>query len=183
MRSQITRRSRSARAGEKVQQERVSNGEKRYLVGLAGADQSRQFPRQSPPQPTDIGRGLPTTRLSCSHHDQHHDQQPRLLRRLRAKTLLSVIRKRFRNLSYEEQGYAASSIERAASGSSPDFVRLARHAWSWREMLENGTHATLDEIATAEKINSSYVSRILRLIHCSRRISSRQSSTGGSHGG
>ena len=50
-------------------------------------------------------------------------------------------------------------------------------------MLENGTHATLDEIATAEKINSSYVSRILRLIHCSRRISSRQSSTGGSHGG
>jgi hypothetical protein len=34
--------------------------------------------------------------------------------------------KRFRNLSYEEQGYAASSIEWAASGSSPDFVRLAR---------------------------------------------------------
>jgi|SRR5215211_4523249 len=34
----------------------------------------------------------------------------------------------------------------------------------WREMLENGTHATIAEIATtAEKINESYVGRVLRL--------------------
>jgi hypothetical protein len=32
-----------------------------------------------------------------------------------------------------------------------------------REMLENGTHATAEEIATAEKINASYVSRVLPL--------------------
>ena len=30
-------------------------------------------------------------------------------------------------------------------------------------MLENGAHATIAEIAAAEKINSSYVSRVLRL--------------------
>jgi len=30
-------------------------------------------------------------------------------------------------------------------------------------MLENGTHATIAEIAAAEKINQSYVCRILRL--------------------
>jgi hypothetical protein len=30
-------------------------------------------------------------------------------------------------------------------------------------MLENGTHATIAEIATAEKINETYVGRILRL--------------------
>jgi hypothetical protein len=30
-------------------------------------------------------------------------------------------------------------------------------------MLENGTHATIAEIAAAEKINESYVGRILRL--------------------
>jgi hypothetical protein len=30
-------------------------------------------------------------------------------------------------------------------------------------MLENGTHATIAEIADAEKINQSYVGRILRL--------------------
>jgi hypothetical protein len=30
-------------------------------------------------------------------------------------------------------------------------------------MLENGTHATIAEIAAAEKINESYIGRILRL--------------------
>jgi hypothetical protein len=30
-------------------------------------------------------------------------------------------------------------------------------------MLENGTHATIAEMAAAEKINESYVSRVLRL--------------------
>ena len=30
-------------------------------------------------------------------------------------------------------------------------------------MLENGTHATIAEIASAEKINESYVGRVLRL--------------------
>jgi hypothetical protein len=34
-------------------------------------------------------------------------------------------------------------------------------AFRWREMLENGTHATT--IAAAEKINESYVGRVLRL--------------------
>ena len=31
------------------------------------------------------------------------------------------------------------------------------------EMLENGTHATIAQIAAAEKINESYVGRVLRL--------------------
>ncbi len=30
-------------------------------------------------------------------------------------------------------------------------------------MLENGTHTTVTEIAAAEKINESYVGRVLRL--------------------
>jgi hypothetical protein len=30
-------------------------------------------------------------------------------------------------------------------------------------MLETGRYGTIDELATAEKINSSYVSRVLRL--------------------
>ena len=36
-------------------------------------------------------------------------------------------------------------------------------AFRWRDMLEDGTHATITEIASAEKINQSYVCRILRL--------------------
>ena len=39
---------------------------------------------------------------------------------------------------------------------------LAR-AFRWREMLENGSYATIAEIAAAENINGSYVSRVLRL--------------------
>jgi hypothetical protein len=42
-------------------------------------------------------------------------------------------------------------------------VRAIARAYRWREMLENGTHATIAEIAAAEKINGSYVGRVLRL--------------------
>ena len=42
-------------------------------------------------------------------------------------------------------------------------VKAIARAFRWREMLENGTHATIAEIAAAEKINESYVARVLRL--------------------
>jgi hypothetical protein len=42
-------------------------------------------------------------------------------------------------------------------------VKAIARAFRWREMLENGTHATIAEIAVAEKINESYVGRVLRL--------------------
>ena len=42
-------------------------------------------------------------------------------------------------------------------------VKAIAQAFRWREMLENGTHATIVEIAAAEKVNASYVSRVMRL--------------------
>ena len=42
-------------------------------------------------------------------------------------------------------------------------VKAIARAFRWRELLENGTHATAAEIAVAEKINASYVGRVLRL--------------------
>jgi hypothetical protein len=42
-------------------------------------------------------------------------------------------------------------------------VKAIARAFRWREMLENGEHATIREIANAEKINESYVGRVLRL--------------------
>jgi hypothetical protein len=42
-------------------------------------------------------------------------------------------------------------------------VKAIARAFRWREMLEDGTHATIAEIAGAEKINESYVGRVLRL--------------------
>jgi hypothetical protein len=42
-------------------------------------------------------------------------------------------------------------------------VKALARAFRWQRMLENGTHATLLDLAQAEKINPSYLSRMLRL--------------------
>jgi hypothetical protein len=61
---------------------------------------------------------------------------------------------------------------------------LAR-AHRWQGMLEGGEYGSIEELARAEKINPSYLARVLRLtllapeIPCSRPRSWRASSTGG----
>ena len=45
---------------------------------------------------------------------------------------------------------------------TPALRALAR-AFRWRRLLETGAMATVHEIAAAENINPSYVSRVLRL--------------------
>ena len=42
-------------------------------------------------------------------------------------------------------------------------AKAVARAFRWLRMLETGRFATISELAAAEKINSSYVSRILRL--------------------
>jgi len=42
-------------------------------------------------------------------------------------------------------------------------VTASAGAVRWRKLLEAGVYETIEEIAAAEKINSSYVSRLLRL--------------------
>lgn len=42
-------------------------------------------------------------------------------------------------------------------------VKALARAFRWRKMLETGVVATVTEIAAKEKINPSYVSRVLRL--------------------
>ncbi|WMS41834.1 hypothetical protein RDV64_17435 [Acuticoccus sp. MNP-M23] len=42
-------------------------------------------------------------------------------------------------------------------------VKAIARAHRWQRMLEGGEYATLRELATAERINPSYVSRVLRL--------------------
>src|SRR5689334_5453817 len=42
-------------------------------------------------------------------------------------------------------------------------VKAIARAFRWQKMLETGRYATIKEIAKAERINPSYVSRILRL--------------------
>ena len=42
-------------------------------------------------------------------------------------------------------------------------VKAIARAFRWRKLIETGAYATIDELAAAEAINPSYVSRILRL--------------------
>ena len=42
-------------------------------------------------------------------------------------------------------------------------VKALARAFRWRRMSETGRHATVAELAAAEKINPSNVSRVLRL--------------------
>jgi len=42
-------------------------------------------------------------------------------------------------------------------------VKALARAFRWRKLLDVGVYATVEEIAAAEKINTSYVSRVLRL--------------------
>jgi hypothetical protein len=49
-------------------------------------------------------------------------------------------------------------------------VKALARAFRWRKLLETGTHTTVAEIAAAEKINASYVGRVLRLTLLSPEI-------------
>ena len=42
-------------------------------------------------------------------------------------------------------------------------IKAIARGFRWRKLLETGVYGTLEEIAAAEKINPSYVSRVLRL--------------------
>jgi hypothetical protein len=42
-------------------------------------------------------------------------------------------------------------------------VKAIARAFRWRDMPESGEYATIREIANAEKINKTYVGRVLRL--------------------
>lgn len=57
----------------------------------------------------------------------------------------------------------ASTANRGTSAADTTLVKALARAFRWRRMMEAGRYGTIDELASAEKINSSYVSRLLRL--------------------
>jgi hypothetical protein len=75
---------------------------------------------------------------------------------------ISIRRRGGRRLVLAPDGtdVVAASIRRHIDNA---MVKAVARAFRWREMLENGTHATIAEIAAAETINESYVGRILLL--------------------
>ena len=54
----------------------------------------------------------------------------------------------------------AASITRRVDNA---MVKAIARAFRWRDMLESGEYATIREIARAEKINETYVGRVLQI--------------------
>ncbi|TCH97614.1 hypothetical protein EJV46_15960 [Roseococcus sp. SYP-B2431] len=57
----------------------------------------------------------------------------------------------------------ASSTNRGPLAADTTLVKALARAFRWRRMMEVGRYGTINELAAAENINSSYVSRLLRL--------------------
>ena len=57
----------------------------------------------------------------------------------------------------------SSTASKGSSAAGTTLVKALARAFRWRRMMEAGRYGTIDELAAAEKINSSYVSRLLRL--------------------
>jgi hypothetical protein len=77
-------------------------------------------------------------------------------------TVPFVIRKRGgRKLVITPDGSAASPAPRERVDSA--LLKALARGFRWRKLLESGDFSTIEEIAEAENINSSYVSRVLRM--------------------
>ena len=74
---------------------------------------------------------------------------------------LTVRRRGGRKVVIAPDGTEAPVI--AAARIDSTLVKALARAFRWRRMLESGVASTVGEIATREKINKSYVSRVLRL--------------------
>jgi hypothetical protein len=49
-------------------------------------------------------------------------------------------------------------------------VKVIARGFRWQRLLVNGTYTTIEDLAAAEKINPSYVSRVLRLALLSPKV-------------
>ena len=74
---------------------------------------------------------------------------------------LTVRRRGGRKVVIAPDGTEAPVI--AAARIDSTLVKALARAFRWRRMLETGVVSTVGEIAVREKINKSYVSRVLRL--------------------
>jgi hypothetical protein len=74
---------------------------------------------------------------------------------------LRIRRRGGRKVMLTPDGASAWVPQRARVDSA--MVKAIARAYRWRRMLEQGEHASITELAAAEKINQSYVCRVLRL--------------------
>src|ERR1044071_9102477 len=73
---------------------------------------------------------------------------------------IKIRRRGGKKLVLAPDGKVAPSFSRRVDNS---MVKALARAFRWQELLENGTYATIAEIAEAENIHETYVGRVLRL--------------------
>jgi hypothetical protein len=73
---------------------------------------------------------------------------------------ISIRKRGGRKLVLAPDGKTEMTFNRRIDNS---MVKAIARAFRWQKLLEDGTYGTIAEIAEAEKINESYVSRVLRM--------------------
>lgn len=82
-------------------------------------------------------------------------------RTITVRVPISLRRRSGRKMVITPDGSSPWAPPRARVDSA--LIKALARAFRWRKLLESGAYGTIDEIAAAEKINDSYVSRVLRL--------------------
>ena len=81
---------------------------------------------------------------------------------------LTIRRRGGRKMIISPDGVATAAGSRtpadiAITRGDPALVKALARAFRWRRMLETGAASSVSDIARQEKLNTSYVSRVLRL--------------------
>lgn len=64
----------------------------------------------------------------------------------------------------------ARAVRQRAGTVDNTMIKVLARGFRYQRLLTSGSYATIDELAAAEKINPSYVSRVLRLAFLSPRV-------------
>ena len=89
-----------------------------------------------------------------------------MIRELEGDTLVVRIPMRFRRQGGRKRILAPDGSDLAPPArAQPDgtLVKALARAWHWQRQLDSGIYVSLSDIAAAEKLSPSYVSRIARL--------------------
>jgi hypothetical protein len=84
-------------------------------------------------------------------------------RTITVRVPISIKRRGGRKVVLMPDGAPIDSRKLVCQSVDSAIVKAIARAFRWREMLENGRHGTIQEIAHDEGINESYVARVLRL--------------------
>ena len=84
------------------------------------------------------------------------------------KVPFAIRRRGGRKLVITPDGTTTAPLTRARLDSA--LLKALARGFRWHKLLETGDYATIEEIASAENINPSYVSRVLRMTLLSPEI-------------